>query len=510
MQTNVLSYLEETARRYPEKIAFSSPDAQMTFRELAVKARAVGSGIAAQVPPRTPVAVYMDKSVDAIVAFMGIAYAGCFYSFLERSMPAARLNTILQTLRPGVVITNAACEKNAAKLETGCGILDIAALQGVQEDGAALERVRRGATDMDPLYCNFTSGSTGTPKGVLVGHRSVIDFIDQFTELFGITKDDVMGNQAPLDFDVSVKDIYSGLKTGAEVVLIPKSYFTFQANLLDLLAGKKVTTLVWAVSALCLISTMDGLGYKKPAHIKKALFSGEVMPPQHLSYWRRHYPDGLFVNLYGPTEITCNCTYHIIDKEYGPMETMPIGVPFPNERVFLLDDNQRMVTEAGVEGEICVAGSALSLGYYRDPQRTREAFMQNPANDTHMELIYRTGDMAYYGKDGLLYFVGRRDLQIKHHGRRIELGEIEAAVSTGQGVRRACAIYMDVEERIVCFYVGEAKPEELKRFLKGLLPDYMIPEELIPVEVLPLTNNGKLDRSALKAQWRGAREKREK
>ncbi len=506
MQTSVLAYLEEAAVRYPDKTAFSSPDAAITFGELALRAKAVGSGLGVRIPPRTPVVVYLDKSVDAIVAFLGAAYAGCFYSFLERSMPVARLNTILQTLQPGVIITNAANQSGAKKLNGNCDVFDIAELVQTPVDNETLKRVRQGATDMDPLYCNFTSGSTGTPKGVLVGHRSVIDFIDQFTELFGITKDDVMGNQAPLDFDVSVKDIYSGLKTGAEVVLIPKSYFTFQARLLDLLTEKQVTTLVWAVSALCLISTMDGLSYKKPTHIKRALFSGEVMPPQHLHYWQRHYPDGMFVNLYGPTEITCNCTYHIIDREYGPMESMPIGVAFPNERVFLLNEDGCMVTAPNAEGEICVAGTALSLGYYRDPVRTREAFMQNPANDTHLERIYRTGDIGYYGKDGLLYFVGRRDLQIKHHGRRIELGEIEAAISSADGVRRACAIYMDKEERIVCFYVGQAKPEAIRTMIKGLLPDYMIPEEFVCKDTFPLTNNGKLDRSALTAQWRSAPE----
>lgn len=132
--------------------------------------------------------------------------------------------------------------------------------------------------------------------------------------------------------------------------------------------------------------------------------------------------------------------------------------------------------------------------------------MQNPANDTHMERIYRTGDIGYYGEDGLLYFVGRRDLQIKHHGRRIELGEIEAAISSVDGVRRACAIYMDKEERIVCFYVGQAKPGAIRTMIRGLLPDYMIPEEFVCKDAFPLTNNGKLDRSALTAQWRSAPE----
>ena len=201
-----------------------------------------------------------------------------------------------------------------------------------------------------PLYCNFTSGSSGTPKGVLVCHRSVIDFITVFAETFGITQQDVLGNQAPLDFDVSVKDVFTGLYTGAEVVLIPRGYFTFLKKLLELLEQRGVTTLTWAVSALCLLSTMDGLATLRPSRLRRFMFSGEVMPLDHLRYWRKHYPDGLFVNLYGPTEITCNCTYHIVPRNADPDATLPIGIPFPNERVFLLDEEQRAGNPAGCGG----------------------------------------------------------------------------------------------------------------------------------------------------------------
>ena len=224
--------------------------------------------------------------------------------------------------------------KLVESLVVSCPIRQFNVLEQGKADAVLLEQIRRGHTDLDPLYCNFTSGSSGIPKGVLVAHRSVIDFIEVFTGIFGITSEDVLGCQAPLDFDVSVKDIYSGLKAGAEVVLIPRSHFTFLKDLLEFLQERKVTNLTWAVSALCLISTMEGLEFLRPSYIRRILFSGEVMPANHLKYWKRHYPCALFANLYGPTEVTCNCTYHIIGDDDDPDKPIPIGRPFPNEHVF--------------------------------------------------------------------------------------------------------------------------------------------------------------------------------
>ena len=268
-----------------------------------------------------------------------------------------------------------------------------------------------------------------------------------------------------------------------------------------MLTDRKVTTLTWAVSALCLISTMDGLSYLKPEAIRRVMFSGEVMPPDHLAYWKRHYPEAAFVNLYGPTEITCNCTYHKIAADWTPDRPLPIGKPFPNERVFLLDERNAPVTAPETEGELYVAGTAVTLGYYNNPERTAEAYVQNPLNTSYPEIIYRTGDLAKYGADGLLYFVGRRDFQIKHHGRRVELGEIETALAAA-GAKRACALYMDKEERIVAYVIAEEDPQTMLKTLQHKLPDYMIPAEIIPLVSFPLTSNGKLDRKALTDAWR--------
>ncbi len=205
-----------------------------------------------------------------------------------------------------------------------------------------------------------------------------------------------MGNQAPWDFDVSVKDIYSGLKTGATVQIIPKQLFSFPTKLIDFLIEREVTTLVWAVSALCIISTLNGFEYKVPEKINKILFSGESMPVKHLNIWRKYLPDTMYVNIYGPTEITCNCTYYVVNREFQPGDVLPMGKAFPNEKVFLLDEENHLVEEKNQNGEVCVTGSALALGYYRNPEQTAKAFVQNPLNDRYLEPMYRTGDLAYY------------------------------------------------------------------------------------------------------------------
>ena len=250
--------------------------------------------------------------------------------------------------------------------------------------------------------------------------------------------------------------------------MIPKKYFSTPKKLLDFLDERNVTSLTWAVSALCVISMLKGFRYKVPNKIRRVMFSGEVMPVKQLNYWRSYLPDALYVNLYGPTEITCNCTYYKIEREFEEGESIPIGEAFPNERVFLLDEEDRLLTEAGKLGEICVTGTALALGYYRNEEKTGQAFVQNPLNVNYPELMYRTGDLGRYDEQGELHYVTRKDFQIKHMGHRIELGEIETAFQSLPGIERVCCIY-----------------DEPNIFHK--------------VEDMPITKNGKIDRKALMA-----------
>lgn len=498
MEKSILEYLEHSAEAYPGKTAFEDETESCSYLELKNKAKILGTLLSSKVEPGQAVPVFMDKSVKAVTCFMGAAYAGAFYVMLDPSQPASRLSYILETLNAKMIIGSAEYKEQLDRLGFHGEVLIFEELELPEADEEVLEKIRKRALDIDPLYAIFTSGSTGIPKGVLVSHRSVIDFIGCFTDIFGITDEDIIGNQAPFDFDVSVKDIYSTLKTGAKMVIIPRKYFSVPVKLLDCLCEKKVTTVIWAVSALCIITTLKGFKYKVPDTLKKIMFSGEVMPIRHLNEWRRHIPDAMYVNLYGPTEITCNCTYYIIDRGFEAGDVLPIGDAFPNEKVFLLDEEDKLVEKPGGLGEICVSGTALSLGYYNNAEQTQKAFVQNPLNDKYLEMIYRTGDLGFYNESGELCYSSRKDFQIKHMGHRIELGEIESAMGQVPAIVRACCYFDEEKDKIVAFYEGDAEKKDIVHVISGIIPKLMIPNVFMQVERMPITKNGKIDRNKLK------------
>lgn len=498
---NILDYLEASAVSCPEKAAFEDLENSYTYAQVLENAKRIGSALAAVLRPNAPVPVLMEKEAWTLNVFMGAVYAGCFYTLVEPEQPADRIRTILSTLEAEVIITSGKFADKVQELGFWGRVLLAEELASGEVDEPELAVRRKHACDIDPLYAIFTSGSTGVPKGVIVSHRSVIDFTEHFTKIFGFTREDVIGNQAPFDFDVSVKDIYPALKTGATMEVIPKKFFSVPKKLLDFLDDRKVTSLTWAVSALCIISMLKGFKYKVPGSIRRVMFSGEVMPVKHLNYWREYLPEALYVNLYGPTEITCNCTYYTLNREFTEDELLPIGEAFPNERVFLLDDDNHLVTEPGTLGEICVSGTALALGYYRNWEKTNEVFVQNPLNDRYLEPIYRTGDLGRYDEQGELYYVTRKDFQIKHMGHRIELGEIEAAFQALDGIARVCCIYDEPNTKIIGFYVGELSAKEIIGQLTEKLPRFMIPNVFCQVEAMPITKNGKIDRKMLMAGY---------
>ena len=242
---------------------------------------------------------------------------------------------------------------------------------------------------------------------------------------------------------------------------------------------------------------MNALAYKCPDKLRTIMFSGEVMPIKHLLKLQKYLPDVTYVNLYGPTEITCNCTYYVVDRPYEVGEALPIGIPFPNERIILLDENDKEVMQAGGVGELCVSGTALALGYFGDPAKTAQVFIQNPLNKACQETIYRTGDLVRLDEAGNMVYVSRKDFQIKHMGHRIELGEIESHLSAVEGVDRALCIYQHDKGKILAFYTGTVEKNDIVEALKVTLPAYMIPNIFVQVEAMPLTKNGKIDRAAL-------------
>ena len=501
---NVLKYLCASADRYPQRTSVLDDSKAYTYEAYYGLTRRIGSGLAAAAGQRQPVGVYMEKCADAVAVFMGAVWAGCFYSCLNTELPGARLQQIVSVLEPGVIVTQQSLLDRARELFPQTRLLTVESLSEEKVDADLLDLRQARAIDTDVLYVNFTSGSTGVPKGIAVGNRSVMDFIDCFVPLFGIDCTDVIANQAPFDFDVSVKDIYSALHAGAALAVVPRRLFSAPTQLIDFLCDTGTTTMIWAVSALCLITGFHALDYRTPETVKRIIYSGEVMPLKALKEFRQHLPDVLYVNVYGPTEITCNCTYHILEKDRDYADGVPIGVPFPNEDVFLLDGENRLVEDPDTEGEICVRGTALALGYYRNPEQNQAHFVQNPLNPNYPERIYRTGDLGKYNDRGELVFSGRKDFQIKYMGHRIELEEIERAMNAIDGVERACCLFDEKRSRLKGFYVGSIDKDALHGAMKKDMPAFMVPGILRQVEAMPLTKNGKIDRKKM-AEMAGGR-----
>ena len=494
---NVLEYLEMTEKKFPGKTGVVDETGEYSFSQLAEKSRCVGTGLLRYVQPGQPVAVFMKKSMAALCGFFGIVYAGGFYTYFDPMLPSVRLGQIAGVLHLTVVLTDRENVGLAKEYFPAAECLCIEELMQTAEDPKKLLQIRRQQIDTDPLYVNFTSGSTGVPKGVVVSHGSVLDFIDTFVETFGFDETERIANQAPFDFDVSVKDIYTAMKTGATLVLVPREMFSRPVELLDFICAQRITTMIWAVSALCLVSMFHGLDYKCPVMVRKVLFSGEVMPMKQLSDWMTHLPEAQFVNLYGPTEITCNCTYHVIRRDRTYPDGIPIGRAFANEAVFLVDENGQQIIESGQSGEICVRGRALALGYYDNTLQTSQSFVQNPLHQYYLDPVYRTGDLGRYGTDRELYFAGRKDFQIKYRGHRIELEEIERAMAKVAGVERCVCVFDEKKSRLYGFYTGTIDKKDLHEALSQALPAFMLPERLIVRDSFTLTKNGKIDRKLL-------------
>lgn len=500
MYTSVLNWLDGTASRYPEKKAFIDSESSLTFAEFNGLTKSIGSCLAAWAAAGSPVIVMTGRHRFTPACFLGIVRAGCFYVPMDAAMSQARLRQMLDVVKADCMVTDRENLETARALNFGGKIFVMEEMLDTPHDERLLARAAGTLTGQSPLYVIFTSGSTGAPKGVVTAHHSLMCYIDAVSRVLKADADDVFGSQSPLDYIAAVRDIYIPLRTGASVVFIPKSEFAMPARLMETLNANRVTALCWSAAGLGLLARLRAFDEGKPQYVKKVCFSGSVMPGRDLRYWQQNLPDVLYVNQYGPTEAAASCTYYIVDGEAADDTVLPIGVPYENYKILLLREDN---TEAGPGeiGEICVGGPGLALGYYGSPEKTAEAFVQNPLHSKYRELIYRTGDYGSYREDGLLEFHGRRDRQVKHQGHRIELDEIEGTALQVDGVDECCALYDSGRERLYLFYTGDAAAREIALYFRRVLPGFMSPGRVVRLEDFPLLPNGKKDMQALKAQF---------
>lgn len=499
----VTQYLRNSAENFPDHPALVDQKICLIYGETLNEAERIAFALVSRNFFKKPIAVLMDKGARTVSAFLGIALSGNYYTVIDTKMPQNRVEKILETFEPAVILVD---KRNRKKIsETGREFVvyeDLLERDLSEAERKGVAEAENRIIDTDILYVLFTSGSTGIPKGVIITHRSVIDYTEWAGETFLFDHDTVIGNQAPFYFDNSVLDIYSTIRNGATLYVIPQMLYSFPIRLLEYIRDNQINTIFWVPTVLSRVADLELLDKCEIDCLEKVLFAGEVMPARQLNAWIRRLPNATFANLYGPTEITVDCTYYIVDRKIRDDESVPIGYACMNSDVMILNEKNELV-ETNEKGELCVRGSSLSLGYYNNPEKTAAAFVQNPLNNLYHELIYRTGDIVHYNERGEIIYDGRRDSQIKHTGHRIELGEIETAVFSNPKIRSSCCLHDGSKDQLILFYVGDIAEDDLRKYLNTLVPEYMLPNIYHKLEIMPLNMNGKIDRVKLREQLGG-------
>lgn len=503
MQINILQYLEGGSKHRWHRTAVEDRGRSFTFKDLEEYGKRCAALLVHRMDvTKQPVCVFLPKCAEVIFADIGIVYSGNIYSNLDIRLPRLRLKSILENLKPVLVITS---RDISAKLEAvGCDKERMFFIEDVFDgtvryDNRKLLARLSSIIDTDPLCIINTSGSTGVPKGVALNHRSTIDFMDWVFGKFEFDSGTRIGSLSPFFFDIYTLELNLCLAKGATIVIIPDELAIFPANLMKFLADQAINFIFWVPSIMVNIANQSLLDKFDLGALKTVFFAGEVFPTRSLNSWRRALPETTFVNLYGPIEITVDCSYFVVDREFQDDEPLPIGFPCRNTDILILNEADKPC-EVGQRGELCVRGSSLALGYWNDPEKTEKAFVQNPLNTHYRELIYRTGDLVYRNDRGEIMFVGRRDFQIKHMGYRIELPEIEHQISCMDDIANACLVYNKSKKEITLFYepsgVG-VTPSVIRERLSDVFPKYMLPTAFHSMKELPRNPNGKIDRNGL-------------
>jgi amino acid adenylation domain-containing protein len=504
---SVAQLFEETAAAHPNATAVVLGTHTLTYAELNRRANNLAHRLRQMgVGPEVMVGCCLERSLDLIVALVAVLKAGGAYVPLDASYPRERFDLLLEDTHTPVMITQKSLAANVLHGRTVAGIVvddeeftaSILASTLASPDSDQNPAPAGGPTSL--AYVMYTSGSTGRPKGVMVENRAIVRLVRN-TDYCRFGPEEAFLQYAPISFDASTLEIWGPLLNGGRLVLMPPQ----ASSLVDL--GRTIrdqhVTAMWLTAGL--FSLMVEQRLEDLAPVRQLLAGGDVLPARHVRLVLEAHPGCTLINGYGPTENTTFTCCHVMRSGDLIPDSVPIGRPISNTRVYILDESGRPVPQ-GDTGELYAAGDGVARGYLNSPDATAEKFVRDPFAADASARMYRTGDLARWRADGTVEFLGRIDTQVKILGYRIEPGEIEAALLGHVAVRQVCVIPHTDEsgsKRLVAYYVAAAESgvaaADLKKFLAEKLPAFMVPALFVPLEKLPLTPNGKIDRAALPA-----------
>ena len=517
-------WVTQQAQRRPEAVAVVLGAEILTYGQLEMASNQLARlliEVGCQKGDR--VCFLMPKSPAAIVTMIGILKAGCIHVPLDAASPPLRTRRILEScenrwiLAAGQVLPllSELLHDPSYRTRISVGWLQHQKpstasfpVEFSMEDVALMEStpLPQHASSADPAHILFTSGSTGMPKGVVITHSNVVHFVEWGLRHFGIDSSDRLSGHTPLHFDLSTFDVFGTFAAGAELHMLPHEAALSPLMLAEFIRNEELTQWFSVPSVLNYMSKFDVVKFRDFPLLRRVLWCGEVLPSPVLCYWMRRLPHARFTNLYGPTETTvASSFYDVLACPTDERGSIPIGKACDGEELMILNQNLRPVSSAEI-GDLYIGGVGLSPGYWRDPEKTAAAFIHDPRSDNPNDRIYRTGDLARRCADGLVYFIGRNDTQIKSRGYRIELGEIEAALSSLACLQESAVVVIDRGGfegwLICCAYVEQpgshSTPSGLRKELEKQIPSYMIPVRWMASPALPKNANGKIDRPKLK------------
>ncbi len=510
--------LEASCESDPTRVAVVDGERRYTYEELDGDANRVAHLlIEAGVRPGDRVGLYLDKSLEAVVAIYGILKAGAVYVPLDSRAPAIRLSYIVRDCGIRHLVTMSKLENGWSDMAAeGVPLETIVVMDGAGEltpidgmtfrDGAVLggyspDRPGVRRIDEDLAYILYTSGSTGAPKGVMLSHRNALAFVEWARDEVGLTADDRLSSHAPFHFDLSTFDLFSAAAAGASVTLVPRATSVFPIEVARFIDRHEITVWYSVPSILSLLTQHGNLAEGALPSLRTVIFAGEVFPSKYLSSLMAQLPDVEFHNWYGPTETNVCTAFRVSEPPAPDGGDIPIGKAIANVETFVVGEDGTLVPP-GERGELYVRGATVMHGYWGDPEKTAARLVAHPRGAGTTDLAYATGDLVSELPSGDYKFLGRKDHQIKSRGYRIELGEIETALNAHPGVKEAVVVAIPddvVSNRIRAYVVvsGDETKNELVAWCGERVPKYMIPESFDFEDVLPKTSTGKIDRQAL-------------